>query len=493
MAAANAGSGDVSIYTARGDGPFSAAGRVPVGAAPRALVAGHFSGDYDDDLAVANAGSGTVTILAGDGAGRFDRHADIAVGGTPSAFAIDYDDYFALDFLVVGPAEGQRLVVLRQGTNGLRRGATLPARTLGGPVSLALLASGDEEQLHSLAVADRASGTVSVLPARGSGRFGAPAIVRSGLDPAGVVTGEFGGGFQSDLAVADAKSETVSLLLTPGDRLINLDAGAESVAARADRIVWSRRTASRDHRLVAWRDETVGELPIASSERRLTPRLGRRSPRDPVASYVRCRRHRCRAFVWQFRAERERRLRLAIPRKCEIGQVAVWDRISAYTVKGRQCPPASNGLWLRRGQRRARRLDPTARLGDLQGRKLAWLDLRQGGDRWKLRVKTLGRRARTITWGTIECCNEGVPRLSNGAVYWTIAGLDGELTLPLTRAPAPVPPCRRSRHEWGSFDGVPGIDEYQADFAVDGRRIYYADYLGVWQVDPARLRWRCFG
>ena len=243
-------------------------------------------------------------------------------------------------------------------------------------MSLAMLASGDEGQLHSLAVADRASGTVSVLPARASGRFGPPSIVRSGQDPVGVVAGGFGGDFQSDLAVADAQSETVSLLLTPGDRLLSLDAGAENVAARADRIVWSRRIAWRDNRLVAWHNETAGELPIASSERRLTPRLGRRSPRDPVASYVRCRRHRCRAFVWHFRPERERRLRLVIPRKCDIGQVAAWDRVSAYTVHGRQCPPASRGLWLRRGQRRARRLDPTARLGELRGRKLAWLDLR---------------------------------------------------------------------------------------------------------------------
>jgi len=493
VAVANAGSGDVSIYTADGDGPFSTAGRVPVGTEPRAIVAGHFTDDYEDDLAVANAGSGTVTILAGDGAGGLRRHADIAVGGSPSALAIGYDDYFALDFLVAGPAEGQRLVVLRQGANGLRRGSTLALPTLRGPVSLALLASGDEGQLDSLVVADRASGTVSVLPGRTRGRFGPPSMVRSGVDPVGVVAGGFGGDFQSDLAVADAQSETVSLLLTPGDRLVSLVAGAESVAARAGRIVWSREAAWRDHRLVAWRDEAAGDLPIASSERRLTPRLGRRSPRDPVASYVRCRRHRCRAFAWHFRVERERRLRLAIPHKCEVGQVAVWDRISAYTVKGRQCPPASSGLWLRRGQRRARRLDPTARLGDLRGRKLTWFDVGQGGDRWKIRVKTLGRRARTISGGTFDCCNEGVPRLSNGAVYWTIAGLDGELTLPLIRAPAPVPPCRRSRHEWGSFDGVPGIDEYQADFAVDGRRIYYADYLGVWQVDPARLRWRCLG
>ena len=493
VAVANAGSNDVSLFR-RGDdnqGPWLPAGTVPVGREPRAIVAGEFAGDYNEDLAVANAGAGTVTILAQRDRGGFARSADITVGGAPHALTVAPAPTSDADEIIVGPTANNSLVALARGRRALRIRRTIPLPGAVGPFALALGAAVDEGDRRDLAVADRGAGGVWLLRGNAHGGFTTPTLHGGAGEPIAVTSELLGGDFHVDFAMADAKPQTVSLLVTPGDRLLSAPGDTVgALAAGGGRLVWSRRAGPGDHRLIAWRSGTARELPIGSSTRPLLPQIGRLAPNDPVATYVRCTVRKCAAFAWHFRQQRERRLRLPIQRECAVNQVAAWDRHRAFTLTrpwNTSCH--STGLWLQSRPRPARRIDASGRFGALMSGRLAWLDLR--GDSWRVRVMTIGRRTRTVTRGNLDCCSEGIPTLSRRIAYYTAVGMDGEQTLPLYADPAPTPPCSRTRHDYAWFDGVPSDDYYSARFAVDGRRIYYADARGVWRIDPRRMTWHC--
>ncbi len=179
LAAANFGSGDVSIRFNRGGRSFSEPIHFPTGAGATALAAADLDGDADLDLAVANQLAGNVSVLKNDGAGGFPEKGDYAVGVEPLAVAVaDFDG--------------------------------------DGDLDLAIPIRGVAESVTSKVVA--------VLPNNGDGTLGTKQSVQTGNSPAHAVAADFDGDGHPDLAVANSRGKNASVLRNKGTTAIEFEA-----------------------------------------------------------------------------------------------------------------------------------------------------------------------------------------------------------------------------------------------------------------------------
>jgi uncharacterized repeat protein (TIGR01451 family) len=208
---------------------------ITVGNGPFAIAVGDFNGDGIQDLAVANGGSSSVTILLGKGDGTFTAAA--APPGTfsgPSAIlAADFNGDGKLDLAVLNGGNNTVTILLGNGngTFSLPNAATPTT----GSNPLAFVAgdfNGDGKV--DLAVANYRGNTVTILLGNGDGSFTATAATpATGSFPAAIVAGDFNKDGKLDLAVDNqcgtggaCTAGTVTILL--GDGTGNFTAAAAS-------------------------------------------------------------------------------------------------------------------------------------------------------------------------------------------------------------------------------------------------------------------------
>jgi hypothetical protein len=494
IAVANAGSADVSIFTA-GPGPVvGPERRVAVGATPVALAFADLTFDGIPELAVADAGSGSISVLAGDDTQHLALRSSVPVGGAPSALAVANLNDRRVPDLLVGDAAAPRVAQVLWSGKVPSVGPDIPLPDTASRGSTLVVGSFDRDDYPDLAVADRGTATVWMAHGNPNGSFGPMALVRAGVDAAGVDGGQFGGDFQADLAVADARTQTVMLLLTPGDRFLSPRSGATHLAARLGELAWSQARGARDYRLELWNGEAASDVPITPSTRELAPHIGRRTPQRPVVSYVRCREGSCRPFEWDIARHRERPFRIATAPGCGIDDVAVWDDTLAYLVRADQsrCAARARGLWLRHSSQRPRRLAAHATIGALQSGQLVWKDFQPSHNTARLRLLAAGGHARTLDRENIENALS-VPTLDGHYVYWTRGTSELDFGRPpLIRQTTGARACRQG-WPYPSFSPEVGLHtrelESTGDFAVDHGQLFYADDSGVFQVDPSRVHW----
>ena len=222
-------SNNVSVLLGNGDGTFQTALDFDAGVGPISVAVGDFNADGRLDLVVANYAAGNVGVLLGNGDGTFQPAVNYGSGSLPVSVAVgDFNGDGKLDLAVANVSIPSRSMVIPSMVIsvllGNGDGTFKPAVEYGGgsDTDSSSVALGDFNGDGKLDMAVASSGStnrVSILLGNGDGTF------QSAVDYAGaslpgtappLVVGDFNGDGRLDMAVIDAASSTVSVLLQPG-------------------------------------------------------------------------------------------------------------------------------------------------------------------------------------------------------------------------------------------------------------------------------------
>ena len=160
----------ISVLLGNGDGTFQSAVSYAVSNTAFQVAAGDFNGDGIPDLAVTNSYSNTVSILIGNGDGTFQPHVDYPVGNIP--FGVVIGDFNADGVLDLGVSN-----------------------------------------TDCASPASNCPGTVSILLGNGDGTFQPQVAYPVGLYPVSLAEANLSGEGGAGLAVPNAASNTVSIML----------------------------------------------------------------------------------------------------------------------------------------------------------------------------------------------------------------------------------------------------------------------------------------
>ncbi len=211
----------VQVLLGNGDGTFTPQPAISATGVFK-VATGDFNGDGKPDLVLVNPGPGTVTILLGNGDGTFPRKETIPVAGGPQAVAVgDFNRDGKADLAVVNYSADTVTILLGNGDGTFRAVPSKPATGIQ-PLSVAV---GDfnGDGIPDLAVTNQNNGypllgTVTVLIGRGNGTFTPTSVSpQTGSVPYSVAIADFNGDGKEDLAVANAGSNTITILLGKGD------------------------------------------------------------------------------------------------------------------------------------------------------------------------------------------------------------------------------------------------------------------------------------
>ena len=221
LATAN-GSHDISILLGTGTGSFGAPTNFNISNAQLTdLVCSDFNGDNKTDLAVLNGGD-SLFILFGTGTGGFGSVTNIFVGTNISSSAIlskDLNGDGKIDLAVTNHFYSPSSVFVLLG-NGTGNFSAPTSFTVGsGPQSII---SGDFDGDGNIDLATTGGvNNISVILGTGTGSFGPATNFLSGTTPESIITADFNGDLKNDLAVANYNSNNVSLLLNCNN--VNID------------------------------------------------------------------------------------------------------------------------------------------------------------------------------------------------------------------------------------------------------------------------------
>jgi VCBS repeat-containing protein len=213
---ANWGGNTVSVLKNNGDGTFATRVDYATGTSPSSVTSADVNGDSKFDLIVANWGDNTVSVLKNNGDGTFATRVDYATGGAPySVTTADVNGDGQSDLIIANYYSDTVSVLTNNGDGTFATEVDYATGYYPGSVTSADV-NGDEKLdliVANTNVANHNSDTVSVLKNNGDGTFAAKDDYATGDDPISVKSVDVNGDGKFDLIVANASSNTVSVLI----------------------------------------------------------------------------------------------------------------------------------------------------------------------------------------------------------------------------------------------------------------------------------------
>ncbi|MBZ5616670.1 MAG: FG-GAP-like repeat-containing protein [Acidobacteriia bacterium] len=226
-------SNGVSVLLGNGDGTFQPHVDYATGTRPTSVVAADFNRDGKLDLAVTNGSADSVSVLLGKGDGTFQPHVDYATDLNPQWLAVadfNADGYLDIATANYGPdySYGSVSIFLGNGDGTFRSQVTYAAGV--NPFGV-MVGDFNRDGRPDLAVVNNNGWFgVQILIGNGDGSFQSPVYYATGMNPRVGVVADFNSDGNLDLAIANCIQNNVSILLGDGNghfsSPVNYPAGA---------------------------------------------------------------------------------------------------------------------------------------------------------------------------------------------------------------------------------------------------------------------------